>query len=108
MYDHNFPSPKKKLNYSIFNNIDILIIENNSLPLDNQASSSGIINYCTKKNIKIIKTFLIYFPIFPLNWSGYGENKKDYLNWVGLDNIDYKERFKKCIKICVKIILKVI
>jgi len=37
-------------------------------------------------------------PIYPLNWSGFGENKTDYLNWEGLDNINYKEKFKKCIE----------
>lgn len=98
-YDYNYKfKNKKKLNYSIFNNIDILIIEINWLPIDNQASSEKIINYLKNKNVKIIKTFLIKFPIYPLNWSGYGENKKDYLNWKGLDNINYKEKFKKCIE----------
>ncbi len=98
MYDYNYSEYKGKLDYSIFNNIDILIIEINSLSLDNQASSEKIIDYCINKNIKIIKTFLIKFPIYPLNWSGFGENKKDYLNWDGLDNIDYKEKFKNCIE----------
>lgn len=105
LYDPNFGS-KRKLDYSIFNNIDILIIEINSLPLDNQASSDRIINYLKDTNVKIIKTFLIKFPIYPINWSGYGENKKDYLNWDGLDNIDYKEKFKNCIKSMYKDNLK--
>jgi len=48
--------------------------------------------------IKIYKTFLIKFPIYPLNWSGYGENKEDYLNWNGLDNINYKEKFNHCLE----------
>ena len=96
-YDNNFPGHIGKLDYSIFDNIDILIIEINSLKYDNQASSERIIDYCTNKNIKIIKTFLIKFPIYPLNWSGYGENKKDYIEWAGLDNIDYKEKFKNCV-----------
>ena len=98
MYDYKYLYYKGKLDYSIFNNIDILIIEINSLSLDNEASSEKIIDYCINKNIKIIKTFLIKFPIYPLNWSGFGENKKDYLNWDGLDNIDYKEKFKNCIE----------
>ena len=97
-YDCNYPGYIGELDYSIFNNIDILIIEINSLSLDNPASSEKIIDYCINKNIKIIKTFLIKFPIYPLNFSGYGENKNDYLNWVGLDNIDYKEKFKNCIE----------
>ena len=98
-YDPNFPGGYKgKLDYSIFDNIDILIIEINSLSLDNQASSEKIIDYCINKNIKIIKTFLIKFPIYPLNWSGYGLNTKEYSNWDGLDKIDYKTKFKKCIE----------
>ena len=63
------------LNYSIFDNLDVLVIEINNL--DNEASSQKIINYCKNKNIKTIKTFLIKFPIYPINWSGYGENIKD-------------------------------
>lgn len=86
------------LDYNIFDNLDLLIIENNNL--DNQASSTKIIDYCLNKNIKIIKTFMIKFPIYPINWSGYGENKNDYLIWNNLDNIDYKEKFKKCILSC--------
>lgn len=90
---------KEILNYKIFDDLDILIIENNNL--NNEASSKKIINYClTKKNLKIIKTFLIYFPIFPLNWDGYGENKNDYLNWIDLDKINYQEKFEKCITSC--------
>ena len=85
-----------KLDYSIFNGLNILVIEPNSL--DNEASSDKIIDYLKNKNVKIINTFLIKFPIYPLNWSGYGENKKDYLNWNGLDKIDYKDKFKKCIE----------
>lgn len=85
-----------KLDYSIFNGMDVLVIEPNTL--DNEASSEKIIDYLKNKDVKIINTFLIKFPIYPLNWSGYGENKKDYLNWDGLDKIDYNERFKKCIE----------
>jgi hypothetical protein len=70
--------------------------------MDNQASSTKIIDYCLNKNIKIIKTFLIKFPIFPINWSGYEENKNDYSKWVDLENIDYKEKFNKCILSCRK------
>jgi hypothetical protein len=47
------------------------------------------------KNIKIIKTFLMKFPIYPINWYGYGENINDYLNWKNLDEIDYKEILSK-------------
>jgi hypothetical protein len=83
------------LDYNIFNDLDILIIENNNL--ENQASSEKIINYCKNKNskIKIIKTCLLKFPIYPINWSGYGENKNDYLNWTGLENINYVDKFNK-------------
>lgn len=45
---------------------------------------------------------MIKFPIYPINWSGYGENKNDYLTWNNLDNIDYKEKFNKCILSCKK------
>jgi hypothetical protein len=83
------------LDYSIFDELDCLIIEINNL--QTQASSTKIIEYCLNKNIKIVKTFLIKFPIYPINWSGYSEYKKDYLNWNGLDSINYKERFKSCI-----------
>jgi len=88
------------LNYAIFDNLDCLIIENNNL--DCEASSKKIIDYCLNKNIKIIKTFLIKFPIFPINWSGYGENKNDYLNWLDLNNVDYKSKFRICIESCNK------
>jgi hypothetical protein len=98
LYDTKFPVYKGILDYSIFDNLDILVIEINKL--ENEASSNKIINYCKSKNenIKIIKTFLIKFPIYPINWSTYSENKQDYLNWNGLDNIDYKEKFNKCIE----------
>jgi len=88
-YDPNYPGYKGKLDYSIFNEQDILVIEINPL-------SEQIVDYCTNKNIKIIKTFLIKFPIYPINWSGFGDNKNDYLNWT--TNIDYKKKFKECIK----------
>lgn len=101
-YDPNFPEYKGRLDYSIFDNLDYLIIQINDLPLDNQASSCKVIDYCINKNIKIIKIPFIKFPIYPLNWSGYGENKKDYLNWCELDNIDYKKKFDKCIASCRK------
>ena len=95
-YDPTYQYYKGILDYIIFDNLDFLIIEINNL--DNQASSQKIINYCKNKDIKIIKTFLIKFPIYPINWSGFGENKKDYLNWCGLDNINYQDRFNKCIE----------
>jgi len=95
-YDVNYQYYKGILEYSIFDNLDFLIIEINNL--DNQASSQKIIDYCQSKGIKIIKTFLISFPIYPINWCGFGENTTDYLNWSGLDNINYQERFNKCIE----------
>ena len=91
-------SNNNHLNYKIFDDLDILIIENNNL--NNQASSEKIINYCLNKNIQIIKTFLIKFPIYPINWSGYGEKKSDYINWIGLDKIDYKKKFQENILSC--------
>jgi hypothetical protein len=68
-YDDEYTKKNCILDYAIFDNCDILIIENNNL--QNQASSTKIIEYCLikNKNMKIIKTFLINFPIFPLNWS---------------------------------------
>jgi hypothetical protein len=98
IYDNKYHSFKKELIYNIFDDIDCLIIENNKL--NNSASSEKIINYCQKKNIKIIKTFLIKFPIYPINWSGYGENTNDYINWIDLDKINYKDKFEKCINSC--------
>ena len=95
-YDKNYPYYKKELDYSIFNNIDILIIENNNI------DSDKIIEYCTDKHIKIIKLCMLQFPIFPINWSGYGENKYDYDNWSRLEGIDYNIRFNNCINILEK------
>lgn len=40
---------------------------------------------------------LFKFLIYPINWSWYGENKSDYVNWIELNNIDYKLKFNKCI-----------
>jgi hypothetical protein len=94
-YDNNYWEYTHELDYKIFDNIDILIIELNKY--ENNASSDKIIKYCQEKNIKIIKTCMIIFPIFPINWSGYGDNSKDYINWIELDKIDYKIRFKKII-----------
>ena len=95
VYDTKYPTYKKPLDYNIFDNIDILIIENNKL--ENEASSDKIINYCSKKKIKIIKTCMLKFPIYPINWSGLDENINDYKNWKILENIDYKLKFDKCI-----------
>jgi hypothetical protein len=92
-YDEKYIYYKGILDYKIFDELDILVIENNNL--NNNASSKKIINYCKFKNTKIIKTFLLKFPIYPINWSGYGENKNDYLNWKNLDEIDYKKKFEK-------------
>lgn len=98
-YDDKYPYFKNnKLIYEIFDNLDILIIENNTL--NNDASSEKIIAYCNNKNIKIIRTFLIKFPIYPINWSGYGEKISDYINWVDLDKIDYKKKFQELILNC--------
>jgi len=97
-YDPKYANYKGKLDYTIFDNLDYLILEINNLK--NQASSDAIIEYCSTKNIKIIKKFLINFPIYPINWSGYGENKTDYIKFTGLDNIDYKKRFYDCITSC--------
>jgi len=97
IYDTSYPDYRgQKLDYSIFDDLDFLVIEINKL--DNDASSEKIINYLKNKNVKIIRTFLIKFPIYPINWSGYGENKIDYINWKGLDNIDYNEKFENCIE----------
>ena len=99
-YDEKHPYYKNdKLNYEIFDNLDVLIIENNNL--NNDVSSEKIINYCHNKNIKIIRTFLINFPIYPINWSGYGEKISDYLNWINLDKIDYKKKFQEFILNCI-------
>ena len=95
-YDINYQYYNKKiLDYSIFDNIDILIIDNNNLNCS--ASSSKIIDYCMNKNIKIIRLCALQFPVYPINWSGYGENSFDYINWSGLENIDYKIKFDNCI-----------
>lgn len=95
-YDTKYIYYKQDLNYEVFDELDILIIENNNLY--NSASSEKIIDYCLSKNIKIIKTFLLKFPIYPINWSGYGENKNDYLNWIELDQINYIEKFQKLLE----------
>ena len=97
-YDPEYRRYEGKLDYSIFNDLDTLIIEINNLDDENQASSKKIINYCNKNNINVIRTFIIKFPIYPINWSGKGENKQDYLNWEGLENIDYNKKFIKCIE----------
>jgi len=101
-YDKNYINNCRILDYKIFDNLDILIIELNNLDNDNQASSSKIITYCKEKNIKIIKTFLIKFPIYPINWSGYGINKQDIKTYTNLNNIDYKKKFNACIESCRK------
>ncbi len=95
-YDSDYIGYKGILDYNIFNKLDCLIIEINNL--ENQASSKKIIEYCSNKNIKIIKTFLLKFPIYPINWSGKGDNKVDYLNWKGLHKINYVKRFEECIE----------
>lgn len=94
-YDDKFPEFKEELNYNIFDELDVLIIENNNL--NNSASLYKIITYCLDKKIKIIKTCLIKFPIYPINWSGYGENIKDYINYKDLNEINYKEKFNNII-----------
>jgi len=96
-HDEKYGEFKGDVDYNLFNELDILIIENNNL--QNSASSDKIIKYCLEinPNIKIIKTFLVKFPIYPLNWSGYGEKKSDYLEWMDLEKIDFKKKFNKCI-----------
>ena len=98
-YDKDYWEYKGVLDYSIFDNLDILIISNNFLSIENQASHEKIINYVkeTNKNTTIIRTVSIRFSIFPINWNGYGENKKDYIYWIDLHKIDYQDKFKKCI-----------
>ena len=97
-YDIDYWEYKGVLDYSIFDDLDILIISNNPLGIDNQASYKKIINYVkeTNKNTTIIRTVSIRFSIFPINWNGYGENKNDYINWKQLDMINYQDKFKKC------------
>ena len=97
-YDIDYWEYKGILDYSIFDDFDILIISNNPLGIDNQASYKKIINYVkeTNKNTTIIRTVSIRFSIFPINWNGYGENKNDYINWKQLDTINYQDKFKKC------------
>ena len=51
-------------------------------------------------------TVSIRFSIFPINWNGYGENKKDYIYWTDLHKIDYQSKFKKCINTVRKQIAK--
>ena len=93
-----------ELNYDIFNDYDIIIIENNNY--FGSASSEKIINYCIKNNKKIIKTCMLKFPIYPINWSGFGENKTDYINIKNIKKVDYKVKFNKCINSFKKNILK--
>ena len=68
-YDYDMKYNKKNLilDYNIFNNIDILIIELNNL--DCQASSLKIIEYTlnNNKNVKIIKTILFSHSLHPTN-----------------------------------------
>jgi hypothetical protein len=94
-YDFKYNNDPRKINYELFDKIDILIVENNNL--DNDASSRKLIEYCKLKNKKIFKTCLLKFPIYPINWSGYGENIKDYIDFNGLENINYVNKFNKCI-----------
>lgn len=103
-----YDSSNQILDYKIFDDIDLLIIENNNL--HNIASSQKIIEYCNNKNIRIIKTTLIRFAIFPINWNGKGENVNDYINLSqhggDLDKIDYRKRFDKCITSLKESIMK--
>ena len=93
IYDNN---DQHSIDYTIFDDLDVLVLETNNL--NNCASSNKITNYCVNKNanIKIIKTFLVKFPIYPINWSGYGENKQDYINWIDINKIDFNSKFEKC------------
>ena len=99
-----YDSSNQILDYKIFDDIDLLIIENNNLY--NEASSQKIILYCNDKNIRIIRTVLIKFPIFPINWSGKGENINDYINWGDINKIDYVKKFDKCIASLKESIMK--
>lgn len=100
-FTNYFGQNEKILDYSIFDDIDILIIEINTL--ENQASSNKIIEYCLERNIKIVKTFIIKFPVYPINWSHLGDYEANYLNWNGLDKIDYKKKFNECMLSCRKL-----
>jgi hypothetical protein len=91
IYDPLYFEFKGELDYEIFDGLDILIIENNTL--NNNASSEKIISYCLDKKIKVIRTFLVKMPVYPINWSGYGENKNDYLNEIyNKTNLEYNFR----------------
>lgn len=94
-YDEGFPDfYKGTLNYACFNDIDLLIIQNNNLNVNNQASSKKIINFCKSKNIKILQIPLLYFPIYPINWDGKGYNKKHLAAFYKYKNIDYTLKLK--------------
>jgi hypothetical protein len=84
-----------EFDYIVFDNIDTLIIENNNY--EGNISSEQIISYCISRNIKIIKTCMLKFPIFPINWSGYGYKKTDFENYNSIDHTDYKIKFKECL-----------
>lgn len=95
-YDEGFPAfYKGNLDYSCFNSIDLLIIQNNNLNPKNQASSKKIINFCKSKNIKIIQIPLLYFPIYPINWDGKGYNKKHLASFYKYKNVDYNSKLKQ-------------
>ncbi len=49
-YNEDYYSYRGLLDYAIFDNLDILIIENNNLD-DKQNLSKKIINYCKNKNM---------------------------------------------------------
>ena len=94
-YDEGFPDfYKGTLNYACFNDIDLLIIQNNNLNVNNQASSKRIINFCKSKNIKILQIPLLYFPIYPINWDGKGYNKKHLASFYKHKDIDYTLKLK--------------
>jgi hypothetical protein len=94
-YDFNYNCRAPILNYDIFDDLDLLIIEINNC--NNQASSEKIISYCANKSIKIFKTFLLQCNIYPIHYSGYGINKKDIDNFTNLENIDYISKYNNWI-----------
>jgi hypothetical protein len=96
LYDKKYYEYTKELDYSIFDTINVLIIENNNLT--NKASSEKIIQYCRAKEIRIIRTCLLKCPIFPINWSGYGERTIDYENWKPLHEIDYNIKLNQILR----------
>lgn len=70
----------KKIDYNAFKECDIAVVELNDY--EGIISSNHILEYLEKNNptCTIIKTPLIYFPIFPFNVTGYGIVNKERFN----------------------------